>query len=225
MELTEQQRNTYLRRISHILLINGGFMDNPGLYTGEMGLALFFFRYAHYTQNGLFAQYGFDLVDKAQSRIHAGTPIDYKQGLTGLGSVLEYLVQCGYIKADTDAILEEFDRKLFDLENLPSLSLEDLFGIGYYALWRMTGASKLKYRILKTVLPALVSSMVEKNKNFSSSCPTVRVIKELIETENLKGLKTNTPLPASLRLCRHAYPYGLAEPQVSHLLLAISDRG
>jgi len=62
----------------------------------------------------LYAQYGFDLVDKAQSRIYAGTPIDYKQGLTGLGSALEYLVQCGYIKADTDDILEEFDRKLFD---------------------------------------------------------------------------------------------------------------
>jgi len=47
MELTEQQRNKCVRRISQILLINGGFMDNPGLFTGEMGLALFFFRYAH----------------------------------------------------------------------------------------------------------------------------------------------------------------------------------
>jgi len=50
----EQQTKTYLQRISNILIINGGFIDNPGLYTGEMGLILFFIRYGRFTQEVLY---------------------------------------------------------------------------------------------------------------------------------------------------------------------------
>ena len=45
-----EQLNSYIRRIADILMINGGFLVNPGLYTGEMGLVLFFFHYADYTR-------------------------------------------------------------------------------------------------------------------------------------------------------------------------------
>ena len=54
MKLTAPQINTTIQRIANILLMKGGFLDNPGLYTGEMGLVLFFARYARYTQNNLF---------------------------------------------------------------------------------------------------------------------------------------------------------------------------
>ena len=123
---------TYLQRISNILLINGGFLSDPGLYSGEMGLVLFFFRYARFTQNGLFAEYSFDLIQTIQNRIHAETPINYKAGITGIGATFEYLVQNGFVEADTDDLLEEFDRQIFSLQNLPCLTLDELLGIGYY---------------------------------------------------------------------------------------------
>ena len=69
-----QQIQSYLQRISNILLLNGGFLNNPGLYSGEMGLALFFFRYAHFMQNKLYLDYSLDLIEKIQNRIHLETP-------------------------------------------------------------------------------------------------------------------------------------------------------
>ena len=75
MELNAQQLELYLQRISNILLINGSFLDNPGLYTGEMGLTLFFFRYARFSKNTLFSEYGFDLIGRLQNRINPEIPV------------------------------------------------------------------------------------------------------------------------------------------------------
>jgi len=42
MKKNEQSILACLPRISNILLINGGFLSNLRLYSGEMGLVLFF---------------------------------------------------------------------------------------------------------------------------------------------------------------------------------------
>ena len=91
MEQNEQQNKSYLQRIANILLMNGGFLGNPGLYTGEMGLVLFFLRYVRFTQNKLYKEYSAGLIEKIQDRIHQETPINYKQGLAGVGSAVECL--------------------------------------------------------------------------------------------------------------------------------------
>ena len=209
MERNEQQIKSCLQRTSDILLINGGLLDNPGLFTGEMGLALFFLRYSRFSQNEIYEEYSSELIEKVQNNIHDKTPIDYKQGLTGIGSAIEYLVQHNYIEADTDDLLEAFDKKILSLENLPFLSIEELFGIGYYALWRMKTAGTQQYTIIKTIIPALVSAMEERCKNLRSTYSTVKVLKELIESENPSNLKDFVPIPQTLRLCRNSYPYGL----------------
>ena len=209
MELKEKQLQFYLQKISNYLLINGGFLDNPGLYSGEMGLVLFFFRYADFTNNELYSEYGFDLIETVQNRINQETSLDYKQGLTGIGSAFEYLAQFGFIEADLDEILEEFDEWIFDLDKLPFLQIEELFGIGYYALWKMTGTSARKNTILKKFLPTLVRSLEERCRNFNSTYSTIRELKELIEHENLLCLNDLAPIPISLRHCHHCYPYGL----------------
>ena len=46
----EDKIKSHLRWIANILIINSGFMDNPGLCNGDMGLALFFFYYANHAK-------------------------------------------------------------------------------------------------------------------------------------------------------------------------------
>jgi len=104
-----QHFSTYLKRISNTLLINGGFLDNSGLFTGEMGLVLFFFRYGRYTQNELYKEYAFKLIEKIQNSIPVELPISYQQGATGIGSTVEYLIQNGYFEGDSDDMLGAFD--------------------------------------------------------------------------------------------------------------------
>jgi len=143
------------------LMINGGFLDNPGLYTGETGLVLFFTRYARYTQNDLYLDYAYGLMEKIQNRIHRDTPINYKQGLAGIGSAIEYLVQNHFFEADTDEVLEDFDQRIFLTYNLPYLSIDEIMDVGYYAAWRIAGSSTQKDRIRQTILPQIEKVMHE----------------------------------------------------------------
>jgi len=159
MEHKEDNINEILQQISDILLINGGFLYSPGLYDGEMGLVLFFTRYARYTQNGLYLDYAYDLIERTQNRIHHHIPISYKHGLAGIGSAIEYLVQNGFFKADTDEVLEEFDQRIFFRYNLPYLSIEEILDVGYYALWRLSGKSAKKDMIRQTILPQIEKTM------------------------------------------------------------------
>ena len=148
-----------LRQISDVLLVNGGFLSSPGLYTGEMGLVLFFARYARYTQNDLYMDYAFGLIEKIQRRIHQDTPINYKHGLAGIGSAIEYIVQNSYFEADTDEILEDFDQRIYFTYNIPYLPVEDTVDIWYYIHWRLSGNSRQKDKVRQFILPQIEKAM------------------------------------------------------------------
>jgi len=185
MEKNEQLIKSYLQRISNMLIINGGFLDSPGLYFGEMSLVLFFFQYARFTQNELYTDYSFDLIEIIQSRISYDTPIGYEHGLTGIGSAFEYLVQNGFIEANTDETLEEFDKKIFSLNNLTYSPVEEILGIGYYALWKISGKSIWKNIIKQTVFPQILYFLEEKCKTDFFSFSLVSIIKDIIYNNSM----------------------------------------
>ena len=148
-----------VQQIADVLLINGGFLSNPGLYSGETGLVLFFSRYARFTQNDLYLDYAFGLIEKIQQRIHQDTPVNYRYGLTGIGSAIEYLVQNGFFEADTDEILEDFDKRIYYTYNIPYLPVEDMVDIWYYIHWRLSGNSIREDEILQFILPQTEKAM------------------------------------------------------------------
>jgi hypothetical protein len=161
MDKNEQSIHTCLQRISNMLLINGGFLPNLGLYSGDMGVVLFFYRYARLMQNEIYSEFSSYLMERVQNKLHQFTPVNYIQGLTGIGSTIEYLAQNGYLNANTDDMLGEFDKRIFFTYNLSNLQLTYIMDIGYYALWRMAGQSVLKDTIYKSVLPQILHVMME----------------------------------------------------------------
>ncbi len=161
MRLNEQDIKSHLQQISDILLINGGFLCNPGLYSGEMGLVLFFSHYSRYTQNDLYLDYSYGLMEKIQNRMHRKTPIDYEKGLAGIGSAVEYLVQNNFFETDTDEILEDFDKRLFLSYQIEHLPIEDILDIGRYTLWKLSGNTQQKDTIIHNILPQIINVMEE----------------------------------------------------------------
>ena len=223
MEPIKLTINSYLQRISNILLIHGGFLTNPGLFTGEMGLVVFFSRYAHYTHNDLYADYSFDLTKKIQSIIHQKTPNNYMQGLTGIGAAIEYLVQYDFFEADTDDILEAFDKQIFAIENLNHLPVDELLGILYYAYWRIAGNSVRKNTIMKKVMPPVVGLLREKARQLKLTIPSLSFFRELIENKTI-GTSQDVPvLPLSLQVNRDEYPYGLEANVYNRFIEQIPD--
>lgn len=138
--------NNCLKNISDMLLLNGTLTDCPGLIHGKMGIAIFFFHYARYTENDLFEEYAIDLIEEIQSQIHLKLSTDYERGLSGIGVGIEYLAQNGFIHSNTDEILEDVDEKIYRTIMDEPFSKYDLFnglsGLGRYLLYRFAGNKK-----------------------------------------------------------------------------------
>ncbi len=102
-----------LRRIANVLLLNASFIDNPGLLNGKMGIAIFFYHYSRYTKNKIYEDYAGELVDEIYEEINTSTPVNFENGLTGIGWGIEYLVKNKFVQADTDEALAEIDNTIY----------------------------------------------------------------------------------------------------------------
>lgn len=129
------------QQIINTLLLNASFIDNIGLMHGKMGISIFFFHFARQTKNQIYEDYAGELIDEIYDEITANTPVDFEDGLAGIGWGIEYLVQNKFIEADTDEVLEEFDNRIFKelIYNTPKEIglLNGIVGIGAYFLKRI----------------------------------------------------------------------------------------
>ena len=129
-----------LQRIANVLLLNASFIDNIGLLNGKMGTAIFFYHYGRYTNNKIFSDYAGELIDEIYEEINTGTPVNFANGLTGIGWGIEYLVKNKFVQADTDEALAEIDTSVYRNSLYRPFLLEsgnDIFGYGLYYLARL----------------------------------------------------------------------------------------
>lgn len=101
-----------LSQIVNMLLLNGTLTESPGIVHGKMGIAIFFFHYAQYTENMLFADYALDLIGEIQNQIHVNSPADYEDGIAGIGVGIDYLIRYNFLNVEDD-ICEDFDQRMF----------------------------------------------------------------------------------------------------------------
>jgi hypothetical protein len=124
-----------LQRIANVLLLNASFLDNPGLLNGKMGIAIFFYHYSRFTKNKIYENFAGVLVDEIYEEINTSTPVNFENGLTGIGWGIEYLVKNGFVQADTDEALSEIDnyvsRSMMSYA-ITSENCNDLAGYGFY---------------------------------------------------------------------------------------------
>jgi hypothetical protein len=101
-----------LQQITDMLLLNGTLTECPGLVHGKMGIAVFFFHYAQYTDNMLFADYAMELIGEMLNQIHVHSPADYEKGIAGIGAGIDYLIQNNFLNVEDD-ICEDFDYRMY----------------------------------------------------------------------------------------------------------------
>lgn len=124
-----------LQHISNFLLLNAGFIENPGLLHGKMGIAIFFYNYSRYSQNKIYENYAGELIDEIYEGIDASIPVNFENGQTGIGWAVEYLVKNGFVQADTDEVLSEIDNyvsRSMMSHVITSENCNDLAGYGFY---------------------------------------------------------------------------------------------
>jgi hypothetical protein len=161
------------QRIINSLLLNASFIDNFGLMHGKMGISICFFHLARQTGNQIYEDYAGELIDEIYEEITANTPVDFENGLAGIGWGIEYLVQNGFIEADTDEVLEEFDNRIFKelIYNTPHDIglLNGLTGLGAYFLKRIQNPASNDEKIPdltnKQTLIHLIDELERKTQN------------------------------------------------------------
>lgn len=124
-----------LQRISNFLFLNAGFIENPGLLNGKIGIAIFFYNYARYSQDKIYENFAGELIDEIYEGIDTSIPVNFENGQTGIGWAVEYLVKNGFVQADTDEVLSEIDnyvsRNMMS-HVVTSENCNDLAGYGFY---------------------------------------------------------------------------------------------
>jgi len=156
------------QRITNCLLLNASFIDNLGLLHGKMGIAIYFFHLARETKNQIYEDYAGELIDEIYDEITTQTPCDFENGLAGIGWGIEYLVDNGFIDADPNEVLEDFDNRIIHeiTYHAPDDAgiLQGISGYLAYFLTRIKGSKKkpaLKRALLKAVL--LLQKCIDRN--------------------------------------------------------------
>lgn len=196
------------QRISNTLLLNASFIDNLGIMHGKMGISICFFHFARQTGNQIYEDYAGELIDEIYEEITANTPVDFENGLAGIGWGIEFLVQNGFIEADTDEVLEEFDNRIFKelIYNTPNDIglLNGLTGLGAYFLKRLQNPAsndeKIPTLTNKQTLIHIIDELDRKTQNIpeiiseplSERSPSVKPSNlETYEPPNEKRQTTN----------------------------------
>jgi hypothetical protein len=77
----------------------------------KTGIVVFFFHYAQFTGNELFADYAIYLIGKMLDQIHVNSPADYEKGIAGIGAGIDYLIRNKFLITEDD-ICEDFDYRM-----------------------------------------------------------------------------------------------------------------
>ena len=129
-----------LQQITNMLILNGTLTECPGLVHGKIGIAIFFFHYAQYTNNMLFADYAMDLINGTLGQLHVNSQANYGKGIAGIGVGFNYMIQNNFLDIEDD-ICEDFDGRMYravKYDPWPDFSqYNGLTGYGRYWMTRL----------------------------------------------------------------------------------------
>lgn len=139
--------NEYLYRIARHLIVNSSYTDKLGLYDGKMGIVIFFAHFAQYIQKKIYNDYAGKLLDEVYAEIHTETPINFRNGLCGIGWGMEYLLQNNFLEGNSNDVLAGIDEKI--MERDPLRICDNSFetgaaGILFYIVTRLLSTRKEK---------------------------------------------------------------------------------
>ena len=130
-----------LKNIADELMRQGITIPESGLLHGKMGLVIFFFHYARYTDNKSFEDYAMELMDSIQEQIIQQHVLNYATGLAGIGAGIEYLAQHNFVEVDENETFEYLDSSILGIATIGSRNDVSLFtglsGFGRYFLFRV----------------------------------------------------------------------------------------
>ena len=89
-------------------------MNTPTGINTKMIEVIELFHLARDTKQEHYEDQAMEILETIQSEIGPHSSPDYQSGLAGIGSGILYLIDEGFVEADTEEVLTEFDSALFN---------------------------------------------------------------------------------------------------------------
>lgn len=99
-------------RFINYLLLNTSFNNNLGLFDGKAAAALYGYQLNASHTNQWSGDIAFSLLEETLSQINLYTRLTFGNGIAGIGTLLEYLTQNGYLEENTNDLLKETENYL-----------------------------------------------------------------------------------------------------------------
>lgn len=132
---------SFLQSHGESLVKESDSLSESGLWNGKMGYAITLFHLAQVTQNKLYENTSFKLIDSISENLFFEMPFSFGNGLLGIGAGFEYIINKGFVEGDSDEILSETDMIAYAvIGQRPTVNLnleEGVCGIGYYLFYRL----------------------------------------------------------------------------------------
>ncbi len=142
--------------------------ENIGIFNGIASECVFYYLYGRLLDEPKFTEIADNRIDKVfETMSNASIDLEFRNGLTGIGWVIEHLVQLEFLEGDTNEILEVIDDQLykylsFKSEVLFNGKIEDLLGYGFYAIKRLSNKKNKKNLELKRILEEMLVMIINR---------------------------------------------------------------
>ncbi len=217
--------------LTNVLLLNASFIENLGLMHGKMGISIFFFHLFRKTGNQIYEDYAGELIDEIYEEINNATPLDFENGLAGIGWGIEYLIQNGFVDADADEVLKEFDHKLSLTEvHSPSESINlmnGLLGIGAYFLKRIQNPKSNDKKITtltnKQALIHFIDEFDRKTRDVLTLMAEPQVVSKTKTTEATKRFDLLWSYPVMLWFLAELHPQNIFNFKIEKIIQRLTD--
>lgn len=103
------------QKVIHHLMLHAFSLDDSGLLTGKLGVAVTFYLLGRKTGVDAYTQVADRLLDRMLSRIDDRLPWGFSAGLCGIGWGMDFLLYHGFVKGDPLEVCEEIDRAVMRL--------------------------------------------------------------------------------------------------------------
>ena len=215
------------RLLNHLVLHANDTPTAIGLLNGQMGIALVLAHYARMRQCKQIEKISDFLLEHIITMMAKTSPVNFANGLCGIGWGIEYLIQNGYMKGCGADILQDVDAKIMELDvrRLQDLSIDTgLEGMLHYVLAHLQGANKAGCSVFdKEYLETWKVRMQLLSKDEVTGHRFEKMFKMLVE--GIHGNRNFYPfqLARFIRLCKDPKRLSLKEGAAGRLELLLNQ--
>lgn len=115
-----------------------------GILDGQLGSLIFLYHYAELMNESSCKEFADKRLIEIIQRVKPDSSYSFRSGLCGIGWGIEYLYQNKYIEGDTNEILEEFDKKIMEINPLRIENINFEYGLGGVVLYILSRLYTIK---------------------------------------------------------------------------------